>query len=95
MSEEMQAMGEPEDPAAAVPGDAQTGGQPPAADADVTPFEDVDVEEGVTPEARASEGERLSGEEVADIAAQVQEIETANRGRGAGEQVSTAPEDVS
>lgn len=85
-------MGEPEDPATA---GAATGGQLPPTDADATPFEDVDVEQDVTADVRASEAEALSAEEVADIATQVHQIEAANQSRGADERVSTAPEDVS
>lgn len=67
----------------------------PGDPADATPFEDVDVEKDVTADVRAPQGETLTDEEAADIASQVEQIEAANQGRGAGEQVSVAPEDVS
>jgi hypothetical protein len=73
--------------------------QPPGAltddtAAEPTPFEDVDVEEDVARDGEAPSGETLTDEEMAEIEKQVADIVTANRGRGAGEQVSVDPEDV-
>ena len=67
----------------------------PAEDLAATPFEDVDVEKDVERDGRPPDAAGLSDDEMREIDRQVAEIVTANQGRGAGEQVSVAAEDVS
>jgi hypothetical protein len=54
-----------------------------------------DVESQVGEDGTAPTGPTLGADEEADIEAQVTEILIGNQGRGPGEQVSVAPEDVS
>jgi len=88
-------MDEPVRPATDSAAGAPASRQPQQGDTDVTPFDGVDVEQDVTPQTRAPEGETLTEEEVADIAGQVQQIEADNVSGAAEDQVSVAPEDVS
>lgn len=59
------------------------------------PFDDVDVDADIGRDGRAPDGDTLTVEETEEIERQVAEITTANQSRGAAEQISVEPEDVS
>ena len=61
--------------------------------AEPTPFDNVDVEEDVGRDGAAPSGETLTDEEIAEIEKQIEEMVAAHR--GANENISVDPEDVS
>lgn len=64
-------------------------------DAELTPFQNVDVEADSAKDGMAPSGESPTDSESADIKKQVAEITAANELRAPGEKVSVSPGEVS